>query len=97
MTSIQFLLALNKGIFHLVLATMEVQAVVYYKEESQPPPLTLNGSVLNRVSSYNKYLGVTITSDLSWSFMLLIVVTKPEHCLDFYVDTFINTGTLLLF
>ena len=31
-----------------------------------PPPLTLNGVVLNRVFCY-KYLGVTLSSDLSWS------------------------------
>ena len=31
-----------------------------------PPPLHLGGTVLGRVSSY-KYLGVTLTSDLSWS------------------------------
>ena len=32
----------------------------------QPPQLTLNGTALNRVYSY-KYLGITITSNLSWS------------------------------
>ena len=31
-----------------------------------PPPLTLNGVVLNRVFCH-KYLGVTLSSDLSWS------------------------------
>ena len=31
-----------------------------------PPPLELNGTLLDSVSSY-KYLGVTLTSDLSWS------------------------------
>ena len=31
-----------------------------------PPPLELNGTILDSVSSY-KYLGVTLTSDLSWS------------------------------
>jgi len=31
-----------------------------------PPPLYLSGTVLDRVCSY-KYLGVTLTSDLSWS------------------------------
>jgi len=37
------------------------------RANSLPPPfLTLNGIVLSRVSSY-KYLGVTISSDLSWS------------------------------
>ena len=30
-----------------------------------PPPLELNGTLLDSVSSY-KYLGVTLTSDLSW-------------------------------
>ena len=32
----------------------------------QPPPLRLDGTILAQVSSY-KYLGITITSDLSWS------------------------------
>ena len=32
----------------------------------QPPQLTLNGTALNRVYSY-KYLGIAITSNLSWS------------------------------
>ena len=32
----------------------------------QPPPLLLDGTILSQVSSY-KYLGITITSDLSWS------------------------------
>lgn len=32
----------------------------------QPPQLTLNGTVLTRVYNY-KYLGVTITADLSWT------------------------------
>ena len=32
----------------------------------QPPQLTLNGMVLTRVYNY-KYLGVTITADLSWT------------------------------
>ena len=31
-----------------------------------PPELVLNGTILDRVNSY-KYLGITITSDLSWS------------------------------
>ena len=31
-----------------------------------PPPLELNGTLLDSVSSY-KYLGVALTSDLSWS------------------------------
>ena len=36
------------------------------KSKTLPPPqLTLNGTVLNRVNNY-KYLGITLTSDLSW-------------------------------
>ena len=36
------------------------------KSKTLPPPqLTLNGTILNRVNNY-KYLGITLTSDLSW-------------------------------
>ena len=42
-----------------------------------PPPLTLNGSPLTRVTSY-RYLGVLITSDLLWSDHITTVCNKTR-------------------
>jgi len=55
--------------FHFNTNKCKLMLITRKRANSLPPsPLTLNGTVLSRVSSY-KYLGarVTISSDLSWS------------------------------
>ena len=71
-----------------------MQTDAHHKEERAnfipPPPLTLNGTVLSRVSSY-KYLGVTISSDLSRSLHITNCCNKTCDLLDF------STGALLIY
>ena len=43
----------------------------------QPPNLTLNGEILERVNSY-KYLGITFTTDLSWHPHISNICTKTR-------------------
>ena len=62
-----------------------------------PPIITLGSSVIERTYSY-KYLGVTISSDLSWSEHIHIICTKARKTIGllyrhFYLNS--NTPSLL--
>ena len=56
------------------------------------PPLTLDGTSLKQVSSF-KYLGVTLSSTLSWSTHISLTCSKAKNKLVTSIDTF--TPTLL--
>ena len=63
----------------------------------QPPSLLLDGIILEQVSSY-KYLGITITSDLSWSPHISHICNKARRLVGllyrhFYRNS--NSHTLL--
>ena len=61
-----------------------------------PPPLSLGPSIIERTYSY-KYLGVTISSNLSWSEHIHVICTKAKRLLGFFTDTFTLMLTLLVF
>ena len=61
-----------------------------------PPPLSLGPSIIERTYSY-KYLGVTISSNLSWSEHIHAICTKAKRLLFFFTDTFTLMLTLLVF
>ena len=55
-----------------------------------PPSLLLDGAILTQVSSY-KYLGITITSDLSWSpHITILFVIRPKDMLECCIGIFIR-------
>ena len=47
-------------------------------KSTPPPPIYLNGTVLSQVTSY-KYLGVTITHNLSWKPHILSICNKTRN------------------
>ena len=49
---------------------------------SSLPPISINNSALDKVQSY-RYLGVTITADLSWSDHINLICTKARKQLGF--------------
>ena len=62
-----------------------------------PPSLLLDGTILTQVSNY-KYLGITITSDLSWSLHISCICNKARRLVEmlyrhFYKNS--NSHTLL--
>ena len=62
-----------------------------------PPPLSLGPSIIERTYSY-KYLGVTISSNLSWSEHIHAICTKAKRLLGFLYRHFYsnaNTSSLL--
>ena len=58
-----------------------------------PPIITLGSSVIERTYSY-KYLGVTISSDLSWSEHIHIICTKARKTIGLlYRHFYLNSNT----
>ena len=60
-----------------------------------PLPLVLNGSLLQRVHSY-KYLGITISCDLSWKPHITSVCNKTRKCLVFCTDVSLQMHRVML-
>ena len=57
------------------------------------PTLLLNKEPINRKVNSYKYLGVTLTSDITWSEHITYITTKSRRLLDCYTDSF--TGGLI--
>ena len=55
-----------------------------------PPSLTIDGTPLIEVTEY-KYLGVTITSDMTWSPHITNVCNKSRKLVDYYTGVSIGT------
>ena len=67
------------------------------RTKSCPPPLLLNGTILTQVFSY-RYLGIAITSELSWSLHISLICNKARRLVGmlyrhFYKNS--NSHTLL--
>ena len=61
-----------------------------------PPVITLTSSVIERTYSY-KYLGVTISSDLSWSEHIHTICTKARRTVGLlYRNFYVNSDTTSL-
>ena len=68
-----------------------------HSKSCQPPPLLLDGTILAQISSY-KYLGITITSDLSWSPHISHICNKARRLIGLLYRHFYkhsNSHTLL--
>ena len=63
---------------HIWLLKIAGSWILYHRLQVMPVALTVNGSPLERVDAY-KYLGIWITSDLTWSKQVMEVCKKANR------------------